>query len=152
MTLAALQADVDGETSEGDESLEVVVLAANRLGLTASATRPDAGDRVASNPNGDINILNAHAEESEKLGSERGVCQLGILATLDGAGVAGVVGAALNGGGGRQGDEGGGENESGGVHCGEFGFGLGLGWKDRRGNECGLCCRMDRYGGECWVL
>lgn len=96
--MSRLEADVDGQAAESDETLVVVVLAAHGLSLTANRPSTYNGDRVAVHPNGDVHVLDLEAEQGQELGRHRSVSVLYILAALHGAGVAGGVGAAAEGG------------------------------------------------------
>lgn len=64
--------DDDGDTSERNEPVEGVVLAANRLRVTATASNANDGQRGACNPDEDVEVLEDDAEQAEQGSGGRG--------------------------------------------------------------------------------
>jgi len=93
--------EVDGGATDGDDTAEVVVLAANGF-LVASSTTSDTndGDGGAGDTNEDVNALDNDAQKTEEEGSNRVTGAGDAVAALDVAGVA----LADSGSGGGSGD------------------------------------------------
>lgn len=83
------EVDDDGDTSNGDEPVERVVLAANRLSITPRAPSADARNERAGEADKDVEVLDDDAEQTEE--ETNGALVGGLLnavAALDGVGVA----------------------------------------------------------------
>jgi hypothetical protein len=102
-----LEADVDGNTTEADQSTEGVVGAADRAGSAAASSGTDDGDGVAGQTNEASQGADVDPKQSQEAGDGIGGGLLGRLAALDGTGVAVTsVGAGRNVSGGSDSDSG----------------------------------------------
>jgi len=59
-----LQVEVDGSAADGNEALECIVLAANRLSRARVASDTNDGDGAAGDANKDIEVLDDDTQES----------------------------------------------------------------------------------------
>jgi len=118
-TSNSLEAKVNGAAADRDDSAEVVILAADGLGI-ASSTRSDAdnADGGASDTDGDPNTTQDDAQKTEESRNTGVAGRLNAIATLYGASVALAGGGSIVG---SSKDGEGGNDEGFGVHVGCLG-------------------------------
>jgi hypothetical protein len=118
--LLGLEVEVDRNAAESDDTVEVVVLAANRVSSTSSASKTDASDGVTSHTDGGGDVLDEDVDDAEQTqGSGAEIRTVfDSVAALNGAsgafssGDATVSSTTLSGTGSGESNEGGGDEES----------------------------------------
>jgi hypothetical protein len=83
-----LKGNVDGDTTDVDQAVELVVLAANGCALAAAVAQADNAQRRAVSTNGDVSSRENDAEEAKQSAHLVAAGALDGVAALDGAGVA----------------------------------------------------------------